>query len=232
MTNVAQQKDMPLLSRLAETLAALNPDRIALVAIDGVDGVGKTVFADNLAAALADCGRKIIRASVDGFHNPRAVRYARGRSSAEGFYYDSYNYEDFRTQLLEPLNPGGSRRFRRAVFDYKNDVTLAPHEETASEDSIVILDGIFLHRSELRAYWDFSIFLDAPFEVTVPRMAVRDGLSPDPLSPSHRRYVEGQKIYLEQVQPRQFATLVIDNTDFNNPKILSPEEDAARRVGT
>ncbi len=49
------------------------------VAIDGVDGAGKTTFADELAQALTAAGRVTIRATVDGFHHARAHRYRRGR---------------------------------------------------------------------------------------------------------------------------------------------------------
>jgi hypothetical protein len=38
------------------------------VAIDGVDGVGKTTLADELVAPLQLLGRDVIRASIDGFH--------------------------------------------------------------------------------------------------------------------------------------------------------------------
>ena len=55
------------------------------VGIDGVDGAGKTTLADTLADALEAAGIAVIRASVDGFHHPRAVRYRLGRESPEGF---------------------------------------------------------------------------------------------------------------------------------------------------
>ncbi len=43
----------------------------------------------------------------------------------------------------------------------------------------MVIDGIFLHRDELVEAWDYSIFLDVPFEVSVARMAVRDGSAAD-----------------------------------------------------
>ena len=56
-------------------------------------------------------GRPAIRASVDDFHNPQSLRYARGRYSPDGFYLDSYDYDSFRRLLLEPLSPGGSGQY-------------------------------------------------------------------------------------------------------------------------
>ena len=58
---------------IAERIARLSPGRVARVAIDGVDGAGKTTFAEELADILRMLPREVIRASVDGFHHPRAL---------------------------------------------------------------------------------------------------------------------------------------------------------------
>lgn len=62
------------------------------VAIDVVDGAGKTHFADELADVLAGRRSPVIRGSVDGFHHPPEVRHRRGRGSPEGYFRDSYDY--------------------------------------------------------------------------------------------------------------------------------------------
>jgi uridine kinase len=51
----------------------------------------------------------VIRASVDGFHNARALRYERGRHSPEGYFENSYNYAALNQYLLDPLTE--SRQF-------------------------------------------------------------------------------------------------------------------------
>ena len=81
-----------MLSSVADKILGLPAVHVVRVGIDGVDGAGKTVFGDELAHILAAQGRPIIRASVDSFHNPRAVRYWLGQHSAEGYLLDSYNY--------------------------------------------------------------------------------------------------------------------------------------------
>src|SRR3712207_6837481 len=73
------------------------------VAVDGVDGAGKTTFADDLSVVLTAAGRPVVRASVDGFHHVRARRYSRGRWSWQGFWLDSFDYRQLRTNLLEPF---------------------------------------------------------------------------------------------------------------------------------
>lgn len=210
-----------LLTSIARIATSVAPDRIARIAIDGVDGSGKTIFANELAEVVVRLGRPVIRASVDGFHNPRIIRYARGRQSPLGFFEDSYNYALLKQYLLDPLRPGGHRRYCAAVFDHVTDLPLPLMEQEAHPVSMLLFDGIFLHRPELRSYWDASIFLRVNFEASIARCAARDGLSPDPSAASNQRYVEGQRIYLDRCSPEAHATIVIDNNDLSAPFVVA-----------
>jgi len=210
-----------LLKTIADRILALPHTGILRVAIDGVDGAGKTTFADELAALLTPSGRPIIRASVDSFHNPRAIRYRAGKSSPNGFFNDSYNYDQLKTLLLNPLSPGGNLRYKRAAFDHTTDSPVTSPEEQATPDSILLFDGIFLHRQILRPYWHFSIFLDVDFTISIPRGASRGQGSPDPQAESNRRYIEGQKLYFAECQPKSIATVTINNNDIDHPYIVA-----------
>ncbi len=190
------------------------------VAIDGVDGAGKTTFADELAEVLRGA-RPVIRASIDSFHNPRAVRYARGRGSPEGYFHDSFNYDGLLETLLNPLTRGGSGCYRTALFDHRRDAQVEAPEEIASAGSILVFDGIFLHRPELSPYWDVSVFLRVDTDISVRRCADRDGSSPDPQAPENRRYVEGQRLYLAACDPARRATFLVDNNDFERPRLIA-----------
>jgi len=103
-----------------------------------------------LAAAFRNLHRAVIRASIDGFHNPAAQRRRRGSTSAEGYFHDSFNHSALIEALLEPLGPGGSRVFRRAVFDFRTDRCVDAPLETAQPSDILLFDGVFLLRCELR----------------------------------------------------------------------------------
>lgn len=85
---------------------------------------------------------------------------------------------------------------------------------------MLVLDGMFLHRDELAGVWDVSVLLDVPFEETCRRMAVRDGTDPDPGAASMRRYVEGQRRYLARHHPAERATVVVDNADVTDPRVV------------
>ena len=209
---------------LLELVAARVPARSeggVRVAVDGVDGAGKTVFADQLADVLVAAGRSTVRVSVDAFHQPRAVRHRRGRDSPEGFWLDSYDYTALQDRVLRPFGRGGSLRYRTACHDLATDERQDPPVRRATPGVILVLDGLFLQRDELSGSWDLSVFLHVSFAVSVPRMAARDGSHPDPTHPSVARYVKGQQIYFDLCQPWDRADLVIDATDLDAPTLRS-----------
>jgi uridine kinase len=183
----------------------------AIVAIDGVDGAGKSRFADALADAFRRAGHEVFVASIDGFHRPRAERYAQGPDSAAGFYEDSYDYEAFDRELVTPFRAGKS--FATAVFDHTTDSVVDHRQAANSQDTILIVDGIFLHRPELRGLWNYSIWLDVPAEEAARRLVLRDGDSA-----VRHRYTQGQEMYLRRANPRAAATAIYDNADFNHPR--------------
>lgn len=47
------------------------------------------------------------------------------------------------------------------------------------------------------------------------------GTDDDVLRQYEQRYIPGQKMYLEECQPKQRASVIIDNNDPNNPVIVS-----------
>jgi uridine kinase len=190
------------------------------VAIDGVDGAGKTVFADDLADVLRSGSRDVVRVSADDFHNPRLLRYRRGRSSPEGFWRDSYDYIALRTHVMDPFGPGGSLRYQVASHDLGTDEPLSPEVRAAPPGAVLVVDGLFLHRDELARMWDLSVFLRVDFEVSVRRLASRDGTHPDFEHQSLARYVEGQRMYFSACHPWQRADVVVDATDLDAPTII------------
>ena len=214
-----------LLQSLAAKILALPAVHILRVGIDGVDGAGKTVFAGELARALAASGRPLITASVDGFHNPRAVRYRLGKDSPEGFFRDSYDYPALKAALLDPLSPGGTGRYRTAIFDHRANSPIEVPEARAEPGSILIMEGIFLHRPELRDYWDFSVFLEVDFATSIPRGAQRGEGSPDPHASENRRYVEGQRLYFQECNPKAHATVMVNNERLEEPFVVEREKD-------
>jgi uridine kinase len=212
-----------VLNQIVDLILEIERPHPLRVAIDGVDAAGKTTIADELAPLIEHRRRQVIRASIDGFHRPRVERYRRGANSPEGYYYDSFDYIALIDNLLIPLSPGGNRVFRRALYDYRADKSLNPKTELALQNAVLLLDGVFLLRQELNRYWDFRIFVDVAFEVAVGRAISRDsgvlGSNDDVLRRYWEKYVLGQLIYIESVQPMKKANLILNNDEFSRPII-------------
>ncbi|MGC5165228.1 uridine kinase [Luteimicrobium sp. DT211] len=169
------------------------------VAVDGVGASGKTRFASRLAERFT---APVVVVHGDDFFNPPSVRHARGRNSPEGFWLDAY---DVAALTAEVLRPSG-----------------------APDGALVLVEGTFLHRDGLAGLWDFSVFLDVPFDEAARRMSERDGLAPD--DARHGRYRGAQQLYFEAARPWERASLVVDATRPDAPRIIDASTSAAARV--
>jgi uridine kinase len=151
------------------------------------------------------------------------MRYRRGADSPEGYFLDSFDYTAIRSELLDPLGPGGTRRFRQAVFDYRSDRPVDVPHRTVPADAILLFDGVFLQRPEVAGSWDIRVWVEAPFDVTVPRAVSRDAGGADQAAviraKYEARYVPGQLMYMDQCRPRDMADILVNNADLNNPHL-------------
>ena len=186
-----------------------------IVAVDGPTAAGKTTFADDLAEAIRKKGHDVFRASIDDFLKPRALRYAQGRDSAKGRYEDAYDYSVFRRVLVEPFGMNGSTGFVTKAWDEHRDRQIEPRWLSGPVDAMLIVDGSYLNRPELRGLWNASIWLDADDSVRAQRMLDRDGIAAD--SDRAERYAGAYRLY-QKTKPREASTIIVDNTDPESPK--------------
>lgn len=210
-----------LLTRLAEAVGSVTITHPTRVAIDGPPAAGKTTLADELALLLRARGRQVIRATAESFHLPRAQRYRRGEFSPEGCYHDSFDYDTLRRVLLDPLGPGGDRRYQHAVYDMGTDTALSQPVATASADAVLLLDGVFLLRPELIDRWDLRIIVSAAFERALDRGRIRDQARLGSIAEVERRfrdrYIPAQQLYFATVRPTDHADIIMRNDEPQRP---------------
>lgn len=220
-----------VLQDIASVILSIKHKGPIRVAIDGIDCAGKTNFADDIVGFIKDSGRAVIRASLDDFHNPRDFRYQRGRDSPEGYYFDSFNYKALFQYLLNPLGTNGDLKYKTKVFDYVNDEWVKMEPLNATNDSILLFDGIFLLRPELEETWDLTIYLEISYEESIKRAIDRDeGVSSEISELYHSRYIPGQKLYHIHVGPKRKADIIIDNNDPGKPLIIKVNPDIMLKV--
>ncbi|WP_329248863.1 cytidylate kinase family protein [Actinoallomurus sp. NBC_01490] len=220
-----------LIGRLTEAIRSVTTAHPLRVAIDGPPAAGKTTLADELAIVLRAQGRDVIRATIDDFLFPRAQRYRRGQYSAEGCYFDAHDHASLCRVVLDPLGPGGDRRFQHAVYDRGTDTRLSPPVTTAPADAILLFDGVFLLRPELLDRWDLRIFVSVPFEQTVERARNRNtalaGSTADAAEVERswrNRYIPSQQLYLATARPTDHADIIVYNDELQRPtwEVRSP----------
>jgi uridine kinase len=212
-----------VLNDLAVMIANVEAAWPIRVAIDGRTASGKTTLANELADCLIAKGRDVIRTSIDGFHRPRAERYARGRHSAEGYYYDARDLPAINALLLSPLGPGGDRWYRTASFDLDNDQPVEQDPQFAPADAILIVDGTFLQRPELRDGWDLAVFVETSERVSEQRGIDRDtthlGAAEATRQLYANRYRPAFDLYQRLCAPASAADAVFNNDNFEQPAL-------------
>jgi len=211
-----------LLETLADAILPIERPHPVRVAIDGRSAAGKTTFSAALAERLAASGREIAVVHLDDYH---PVGYRQGGGSAaytpERYIDEGFDFAAFQRDVLEPTRPGGSGAVAFAlagVFDDAPEcgVVLGP-------GSILIVDGAFLLKPDLRGWWDYAIWLDVSFETMIRRAVGRDVAWVGDAEQVRRRYATfwttTHALY-EAMGPREAADAIVDNQDPAAPRLV------------
>ena len=222
-------KDSPrkeILSKIAHAIGEVELPHPVRVGIDGLSASGKTIFADELGEVLQEDGKKVVRAGLDGFHNPPEIRHRQGPMSVEGYVEDSFDYLAVREKVLQPLGPGGDRRYAPEIFDHQKGEAKTVELKEAPEDAILLFEGVMLFRKELVEFFDFRILVMCSVNIILERAKVRDlahfGDMKTLLEKYENRFLPGQKKYLSENQPTQVADVIFFNDDPEHPSISLP----------
>lgn len=224
---------MDLAGRIATVVTdlSLTQDRV-MVGIDGPDASGKTTLANQLADTLAV---PTLRVSIDGFHHPRELRYRRGDLSAEGYYHDSFDYSALLGDCLRPFHDGAAR-VQTARYDHRADADNSVHASEVAARAVLIFDGVFLLCKQLRDLWTLSVYIRVSPAESLRRARIRDL----ELFGSHEeierrylgRYLPGQELYRNEVDPEVAAQIVVDNERTDAPVIERWEVPVVAQVTT
>lgn len=193
------------------------------VAINGIEGTGKTVLANKLTEFLKAENLNAIHVSIDGFHFNREIRYKQGENSAKGYYEDSYDEMAFVEKVLK-ASQEETPNYTTATHDLITDeyVDLVPIQ--MENNAVLITDGAYLFKPNYREYWDLKIYLKTSFEIAMNRGIERDkellGGFEITKEKFGQRYHKSSQMYLDENQPEQHADVIIDNSHFDDLKLL------------
>lgn len=160
------------------------------MAISGIDASGKGTLAAALAPLLRDRGLDVEAVGADTWLTPLE-------------------------QLDLDADPAGEF-YRRAI---RFDEMFRRIEELRERPlDLILAEGIFLLKRELRDRYDLSIWLECGFETALTRALGRnqEGLSQERLIADYQRiYFPAQKLHFERDFPVDFAGILHSNDSQN-----------------
>ena len=211
-----------MIEQIAGRILACGDARLR-VGIDGLTAAGKTSFGHELAERIGSARRPVLRASLDDFKKPWRERHLYDRESGEGYYRNAFDYAAAVGLLLEPAGAAGSGRCVLCSIDPLTQVDHSDVITSAASNAVLIVDGVFAFRPEINHHWDFRIWLQVDSQASLRRGTQRDqGWAGSGAEAVHRdRYLVAERLYIEEVDPLRLADVVIDNSMFDRPRIVS-----------
>ncbi|WP_074033050.1 kinase [Exiguobacterium sp. AT1b] len=180
-------------------------NRPFVVAIDGLSGAGKTTLVSRLSEEPT-----ILVLHIDDYIVERDKRYETGQPESIEYYALQWDVSRLERELFRPLR-NGITELTLPRYVYERDVIAEEVVDVSSAYTIVV-EGIFLQRPEWRPYYDYVIYLDCPREVRYERVLNRDtylGVPEERLAKYKRRYWPGEDLYLQLVDPKKGADIVL-----------------------
>ncbi|MFD0557326.1 uridine kinase [Stackebrandtia endophytica] len=215
--------DLELLTRLRRLIVHRKPpDRPLIVGITGVDTAGKSRLATSLDRLLTDSGGSTQLIHVDDFHRPHSERVRPDLPEPQQFYRYSIDFPRLCRDLLEPIRRHRRVDVRLRLLDHYTDTWSIDRGYHVEPATVVVLEGIFLLRPEVRRFVDLMIFLEVDEPTVLARATLRDvplqGI--EVLDRYRRKYLPGQRRYLAAHPPAVHADIIVDNRDHAAPRVL------------
>jgi uridine kinase len=173
---------------------------IVVAAIDGGAGAGKST----LAKGIRDCLGSVSILRADHFFLP-LNEYPAARLAPEEAYRLYFPWERMREEALLPLRRGQTARYQR--YDWETDrlnqwIIVEPNE-------IVLVEGVYSTRPELRPLIDIAIFVETPRDERRERMLARGHLKNDIRNEWLTPWMAAEDWYFANVRPAEHADLVL-----------------------
>jgi uridine kinase len=155
--------------RVARAITERALGGFALISIDGTGGSGKSALARVVAGRLAGTGLVTI-VHGDDFYRPMAAHDRLLLSPQDG-YQRYFDWQRLRDQVLIPLACGTAAEYQR--YDWPAHQLAAGEWHRVPGSGAVIVEGVYSARPELQDYYDLTVWVEAPREVCLRRLADR-----------------------------------------------------------
>lgn len=170
-----------------------------LVAFDGRSGAGKSTLAARVAGRVGG----VVVEGDDFYAGGTDAEWA-GRTAADKAA-GCIDWRRMRVEALEPLLAGRPAVWR--PFDFAAGAGLVPHTVRRDPAAVVILDGVYSARPELREIVGLAVLVDIPDDAARRRrLLLREGKAF--MDAWHALWDEAEDHYCTVVRPRASFDLV------------------------
>lgn len=189
-------------------------NRVYIVGVDGLGGAGKSTLANSLKLQLQNENYNSYVLHIDDFIYPKHNRYDLTKEEWHCYYNVQWRYDYLVKEILFPIKSGEIIDKQIEIYNRDNDEYFTQRVNLV-HGSVLILEGIFLQRKELKDYLDFIIYLDVPQEVRLSRVLARDGYIgglEDIKRKYEKRYFPAEEKYILEYSPIETADFVLKNS--------------------
>lgn len=197
----------------------INPNRPIIVAIDGSDCSGKTEFAQKLNEFFKNNAIKSEILAIDYFLNEKSIRESGELELFEKHYYHNYDYDKL-GKILKQIQSLSHFEYDDFILDIENNTFTKKLKFEAESDCVVIVEGKFLLKNSLKSYFDYSIRLKIDSIHQIERALKKYNKNQEILDYFKDVFIPANDLYETINKPDDFANVIIDNNDTENPKIL------------
>lgn len=192
----------------------------SVVAVDGIDGSGKSILARQLAEAAVRAGTPVVILGIDDFRRP--VDWASGGRAEADIYYDDY-YDLGHLDRCLAAFAAGERSVEIPHFDSRTERLEGTRTIHFDGAAIALVEGVFALRVPAVAASAALIYLRTSFAEARRRILARDTARGRTVeNVNHRidaRYFPSQRRYLRDHDPVGRADVIVENEDFAAPRL-------------
>lgn len=202
-------------SSIRKTILQMQKQKeILVVGIDGLGGAGKSTVSEQICGELAADGIHTILLHMDDFIHPREVRY-NSAYPAWQCYYELQWRLDYVVDVIRRLKETGAQRIALELYDKEHD-QYTTEQYDITQNTVVLLEGVFLQRKELQGLFDYRIYVDVPESIRLQRVLKRDtyiGNEQQIIDKYKTRYFPAERHYFNTYRPDLAADAIISEYD-------------------
>ncbi|MCU9611986.1 kinase [Caldibacillus lycopersici] len=178
-----------------------------IIGIDGLSRSGKTTLVHELKTMLTKANIPHLVIHMDDHIVTRLSRYNTGYEQWYEYYSLQWDINWLRENLFKKLRVADY--INLPFYDEHTDCQI-DREVIVKNTKFIIIEGVFLQRSEWRAFFDLIVYLDCARMKRFARESVETQSNREKFT---NRYWKAEDYYLNTIHPIQNADIVLNREE-------------------